>query len=182
MRQNDACVRHCRGGIFATAILMLCLPGYGEGNVRLHGILVAEPCVIPPGEEEVFMDFGNVVDKYLYLNQRTPGQTFEIHLAECDLHLGNMVKVTFKGTESLKLPGLLALASGSQASGIAIGMESIAGRALPINSPGENMALAAGDTRIRVQAYVQGEPEALANKSIARGPFSAVATFSLEYE
>ncbi|QJU38089.1 hypothetical protein [Serratia marcescens] len=47
------------------------------------------------------MDFGTIIDKYLYLNTRTPGQTFEIRLAECDI---------------------------SQAKGITIGLETLAGK------------------------------------------------------
>ncbi|MGO2465654.1 MAG: fimbrial protein, partial [Serratia proteamaculans] len=35
---------------------------------------------------------------------------------------------------------------------------------------------------INLQAYVKGEPEAIQNKSIGRGTFSAVTTFTLEYE
>ncbi|MGQ8819586.1 fimbrial protein, partial [Serratia sp. NA_13] len=32
------------------------------------------------------------------------------------------------------------------------------------------------------KAYVQGEPQAIADKTIGRGRFSAVATFQLDYE
>lgn len=92
-------------------------PAAAEENMRFHGTLVAEPCVIPPGEEEIQLDFGTIVDKYLYLNIRTHSQSFALHLAECDLSLGNTVSITFSGTENAKLPGLLALDGGSSASG-----------------------------------------------------------------
>lgn len=153
-----------------------------EKNMRFHGALVAEPCVIPPGDETVVLDFDTVIDKYLYLNTRTPGQRFELHLKQCDLSLGKTVRVTFSGSESVALPGLLALDGASQASGIAIGMETLQGEPLPINQPGKNQALESGNNTLVAQAYVQGEPQALTNKAIERGPFSAVATFSLEYE
>lgn len=167
----------------AAAVWLLCgQPGMAAENMRLHGALVAEPCVIPPGDETVELDFDTVIDKYLYLNTRTPGQAFELHLAQCDLSLGKTVKVTFSGTESTVLPGLLALSGASQASGIAIGMETPQGEPLPINQPGKAQPLASGTNRLVALAYVQGEPQALAHKAIERGPFSAVATFSLEYE
>ncbi|AGP43368.1 type 1 fimbrial protein [Serratia plymuthica] len=167
----------------ATAALLLCSQlSLAAENMRLHGALVAEPCVIPPGDETVVLDFDTVIDKYLYLNTRTPGQPFELHLAQCDLSLGKTVRVTFSGNESAALPGLLALNGGSQASGIAIGMETAQGESLPINQQGKAQALVSGANILTAQAYVQGEPDALKHKAIERGPFSAVVTFSLEYE
>ncbi|HDG9775442.1 TPA: type 1 fimbrial protein [Raoultella planticola] len=161
------------------------LPGFaaqGGENVLFHGALVAEPCVIPPGEENLQLDFGTVIDKYLYLNQRTHGQPFELHLTECDLGLGTMVQVTFSGNENPNLPGLLALDGASQASGIAIGMETSEGKSLPLNQTGQKYPLVKGNNRIAFKVYVRGEPGAIANETIERGPFSAVATFRLEYE
>lgn len=151
-------------------------------NVRLHGALVAEPCVIAPGDESVRLDFGTVIDKYLYANVRTHGQAFDIHLSECDLSLGKTVKVTFSGAENPNLKGMLAIEGSSTASGIAIGMETQAGNPLPLNKPGEGSRLVDGSNTLTVLAFVQGEPAAIANRSIERGPFSAIATFSLEYE
>ncbi|QJU41463.1 fimbrial protein [Serratia marcescens] len=151
-------------------------------NVRLHGALVAEPCVIPPGDEEIALDFGTIIDKYLYLNTRTLGQKFEIRLAECDISLGKTVAVTLLGTESLALPGLLAINTGSQAKGIAIGLETPEGKALPMNKAGDKYSLRAGGNSVALRAYVRGEPLALERKTIGRGPFNAVATFRLEYE
>lgn len=151
-------------------------------NVRLHGALVAEPCVIPPGDENIRLDFGTVIDKYLYTNQRTHGQAFEIRLTECDLSLGKTVKVTLSGIENPQLAGLLAIEGGSEASGIAIGMETQSGQPLPLNKIGEGYRLVSGSNTLTVLAYVQGEPNAIANRTIERGRFSAIATFSLEYE
>lgn len=167
----------------AVMALLLCSQwSLAADNMRLHGALVAEPCVIPPGDETVVLDFDTVIDKYLYMNTRTPGQPFELHLAQCDLSLGKTVKVTFSGNESAALPGLLALNGASQASGIAIGMETAQGEALPVNQQGKAQTLVSGVNILTAHAYVQGEPDALANKSIVRGPFSSVVTFSLEYE
>ncbi|MEL5415162.1 MULTISPECIES: fimbrial protein [Serratia] len=170
--------------VMGLALALCCLPPLAGAadNLRFSGALVAEPCVIPPGQETIALDFGNVVDKYLYLNQRTPGVPFAITLADCDLSLGKTVTVTLSGKESAALPGLLAPAAGSQAAGIAIGLESAAGEALPVNRPGGKVRLSSGSNNIRLQAYVQGEPDAIAKKALVRGEFNAVATFSLEYE
>lgn len=151
-------------------------------NMKFHGALVAEPCVISAGKESLQLEFGTVVDKYLYSNLRTHGQQFELHLADCDLSLGASITVTFGGEENQYLPGLLALIPGSQASGIAIGIETADGESLPINKTGQAYPLAKGSNVIVFKAYVAGEPKAIVNKAIKHGPFSAVAVFKLEYE
>lgn len=172
------------GGLVSLLAALATAPAWaGEGkNVHLYGTLVAEPCVIPPGEEEITLDFGTVIDKYLYLNTRTQGQPFSIHLTECDLSLGRMVNVIFLGTENTALPGLLAIDGVSQATGIGIGLETQQAKPVPINRASNKYLLQSGDNRIALKAYVQGEPDAIRNQSIERGPFSATATFSLEYE
>ena len=161
--------------------LMLYQAAWAE-NVRLHGALVAEPCVIAPGSESVTLDFGTLMDKDLYANQRTRGQPFDIRLMECDASLGKTVKVTFSGIENPRLAGMLAIDGGGQAKGIAIGMETPAGQKLLLNKPSESVRLVNGSNTLTMLAFVQGEPQAIASRTIERGPFSAIATFSLEYE
>ncbi|VFS14976.1 fimbrial protein [Enterobacter cancerogenus] len=104
-----------------------------ENNVHLTGALVAQPCVIPPGEENIPVEFGTVVDKYLYANERTKSEEFAIHLTECDPDVAQRVKVTFGGTPNTALPGLLALDGGSEAKGVALGLETEDGTALVLN-------------------------------------------------
>ncbi|CAI1772235.1 Fimbria A protein precursor [Serratia quinivorans] len=170
--------------LLAQALIAIPLPSLAadDNNVHLHGALVAEPCVILPGDEDITLDFGTIIDKYLYLNTRTLGQAFDIHLEECDLTLGKTVSVRFTGTESTALPGLLALDGGSEATGIAIGLETPSAQPLPLNQASNKSLLQEGSNSIALKAYVQGEPDALREQRIERGPFSAVATFHLEYE
>lgn len=151
-------------------------------NIAYSGNLVTDPCTILPGNEEIQLDFGRVIDKQLYLNNRTQGQLFEIRLTECDLALGKTVKVTFTGTENSALPGLLAIDAASEATGIAIGLETLEAKPLWFNKKSDGYPLQAGNSRIALKAYVRGEPQALTDKTLGRGPFSAVATFNLEYE
>lgn len=166
----------------AGLLLLSSFAVHAGDNMLFRGALVAEACVIPPGEENLQLDFGTVIDKYLYLNQRTLGQPFAIHLTTCDLSQANTLTVTFSGNENRQLPGLLALDSSSQANGIAVGIETRQGKPLPLNLAGQKSILMAGSNLIAFKAYIQGEPEAIAQKTIERGPFSAVATFRLEYE
>lgn len=174
--------RPCLALLLGGTMLISSLPLQAEDNMRFHGALVAEPCLIAPGDEQIDLDFGTVIDQYLYLNTRTRGQEFIIRLTSCDLNIGKMVKVTFSGTENINLPGLLAINSTSQAYGIAIGLESSDGKLLALNKTGKSYPLASGSNTITMRAYVQGEPDAIKNKHIERGPFSAVATFGLDYE
>lgn len=184
-RQPSGDSRSRMGALLLVPMLMaapLLALAAGDNNLYLHGALVAEPCVIPPGDEEITLDFGTIIDKYLYLNTRTLGQAFEIHLEECDLTLGKTVSVTFTGTENQALPGLLAIDGGSEATGIAIGFETPSAKPLPLNTQSGKSLLQDGGNIIALRAYVQGESLAIADQTIGRGAFSAVATFNLEYE
>lgn len=177
MRQKLGCLGT------TVALLSLSLGVTAADNMRLHGTLVAQPCVIAPGDELVKLDFGTVIDKHLYHNQKSTKEEFRLHLSNCDLSLGTTVQVTLSGDENPRLPGLVALDATSEASGIGIGIESDEGKALPLNQPGERRyPLTAGDNFLRMQAYVQAEPQAIANHSINRGPFKATVTFALSYD
>lgn len=153
-------------------------------TVQFDGTLVEDACEVFPGDENIELDFGTVVDKYLYLNTRTHSQPFTIRLINCDLVLGKEVQVTFTGTESIALPGLLALDKGSQASGVAIGIEAENGNPILLNKPKnyiQKLHIGNGNN-LNLQAYVQGEPNALSTKTVGRGAFEATTTFILEYE
>jgi len=183
--QQHSCCRVLQT-LFWTILPMLGLTTFSlraqDNNVHLHGAIVAEPCIIAPGDDEIYLDFNNVVGKYLYLNTRTPGQKFEIRLVECDINLGKSVKITFTGKENITLPGLLAIDASSEASGIAIGLETLDAKPLALNKASDVFSLKKGDTPIELKAYIKGEPEAIVNRTIGYGNFSAVATFNLEYE
>ncbi|MFV8987786.1 fimbrial protein [Serratia fonticola] len=166
-----------------TVALLTLSQGAQAANMRLHGTLVAEPCIIPPGEETIRLDLGTVIDKHLYANQRTSSKEFKLHLSKCDPTLAQNVQITFTGMENPALPGLLALDVSSQASGIGIGIESEDGALLPLNQKSAHRyLLAEGENYLRMMVYVQGEPDAITNRTINRGPFSASATFALAYD
>lgn len=170
-----------------TLTLPLLLSGYllsanGE-TVNFDGTLIEDACEVYPGDEAVVLDFGTVIDKFLYMYNRTQSQAFAIRLINCDLVLGREVKVSFSGTESVSLAGLVALDSGSQAKGVAVGLETASGSALKLNSGSYTQALTAGSNNaLNLKAYVQGEPLALQNRTLVLGPFTATTTFTLEYE
>jgi len=151
-------------------------------TVNFDGTLIEDACEIYPGDEAIELDFGTVIDKYLYLNTRTHSQPFAIRLINCDLALGREVRVTFSGMASGALPGYLAFDSSSSAKGAAIGLENSAGELLAINSGNYTQQLQGGSSNtLNLKAFVRGEPLALQNKSIQLGAFTATANFTLEY-
>lgn len=177
-------MRQILGYLCATVALFVLSSGVqAESKIRLHGTLVAEPCVIAPGEETVQLDFGTVIDKQLYSDRKTSSRKFKLHLSNCDLTLGKTVQVMFTGVENPALPGLLALDMTSLASGIGIGIQLENGDPLPLNQLGTHRyQLEAGSNFLHMMAYVQGEPDAITNRTINRGPFNASMTFALTYD
>lgn len=164
-------------------MLSTSLPIFAD-NVWFDGTLVEDACEVYPGDENIELDFGTVIDKYLYLNTRTHSQVFTIRLINCDLILGKEVKVTFTGNESVTLPGLLALDNISKAKGIAVGIETSAGMPIKLNKPQDyTQTLHTGNgNNLNFQAYLQAEPTALQEKNIVLGDFITTTTFLLEYE
>lgn len=172
--------------ILAGLGLLMAVPGTraaeGDNNVKFHGTLVNEPCVIPAGEENISLSFGTVAEKMLYAHTRTPGSAFAIHLTNCNTKIAKTVRVRFGGRESGALPGLLAPDADSEAGGIAIGLEMADGSALKLNTASRQQVLSDGENVIRLSAYVAGEPRALADRGLKEGAFRATGTFTLAYE
>ncbi len=157
-------------------------PDYGLAatGLTLNGALVAAACKIMAGDEALVIDLGEVTNHYLYLNTRTAGKTFQIHLEDCDTGISDKVTTTFSGNESTKLPGLLAL-GGTVEKGVAIGLETLAGIALPLNVTSAGQVLSIGANVIAFKVFVKAEPQAIANRSIKPGEYTAVSTFTLAY-
>ncbi|MEX7606156.1 fimbrial protein [Enterobacter asburiae] len=151
-------------------------------NVHFSGALVAEPCTLPDEYSDVQLDFGSVILKSLYQYQRTKSLPFTIRLEECDPSLMSLVSVTFEGTPDDQLSTLLALDPSSTAKGVAIGLEQSDGTSLDINKNGQFQQLTQGENTLKFLAYVQIKPDALTNKSVSAGDFSAIATFKLNYQ
>ncbi|WP_336280414.1 fimbrial protein [Cronobacter dublinensis] len=166
-------------------LLMLALSGsvYAEeDNVHFSGALVAEPCTLPEADTDIQLDFGSVVEKYLYKYQRTKSQPFSIHLTECNPTILSSVSVTFQGTADIELINMLALDASSSAKGVAIGLELADGTPLEINKASPFTALTNGSNTLIFNAFVQAQPTILANKTLVAGDFTAISSFVLAYQ
>lgn len=169
------------GGVLQLLLVLGAASAWAENdNLQFNGTLTTEPCTLDPNSENINVDFGTVIDKYLYINMRTHSKPFDIHLLDCDTTLGKSVTVTFKGAEDAELTNLLAL-SGGAASGIAIGLEQADGTALPINQTTSASQLMTGNNVLAFRGYVQAKPSAMQNQNLTRGDFTAMATFVLGY-
>lgn len=154
--------------------------GVAASNLTLKGALVAAACKIKAGDETLAIDLGVVTSAELYRYTRTIGKTFQIHLEDCDTSISNSVTTTFSGNESTQLPGLLAL-NGAGDQGVAIGLETLTDKPLPLNRVSDKQVLSNGNNVIAFKAFIKAEPQAIANKSITAGTFTAISTFTLDY-
>ena len=154
----------------------------GDNNVKISGALVSEPCTLSEASSDIQLDFGNLVSTFFYNSNRTPGEPFSITLVNCDTTLGSSATVTFKGSESVALPGLLTPDAGDT-QGIAIGIETNSAdpQQLALNKPSPVFSLTSGNNVITLKGYVQAEPAAIVAHSITAGAFTATATFEIAY-
>ena len=170
----------------ALALLMgvpLSLPSSARAadNLRFSGGLVAEACSFRPGDEAIVLDQLEASSHYLYLNARTVSKPFQIHLEGCDTSISSFVTTRFSGNENPALPGLLALGGGSTAAGVAIGIETPGDNLVPLNVASDRQLLSSGANVIAFKAFIKAEPQAILNRSITAGNFTATSIFMLNY-
>lgn len=154
---------------------------YAADNLSFKGNLVEQACTIRPGDEAITLELWDLTSKHLYINTRSVGKGFKLHLDDCDTTIGNTVNITFGGVENRELPGLLALDGASGASGIGVGIETLGNKPLPLNKVSDDQALSDGNNVIELKAYVQGEPTAIRDQTIGHGTFTVTSTFTLDY-
>ncbi|WP_330210479.1 fimbrial protein [Pseudomonas sp. AM4(2022)] len=150
-------------------------------NLSFKGNLVEEACTIRPGDEAITLELWDVTSKHLYINTRTQGKNFRLHLEDCDTTIGKTVNILFGGRENMALPGLLALDPGSGATGVAVGLETLSNKPLPLNQVSDDQVLSEGSNVIELKAYLQGEPQAIQDKTIGQGAYTVTSTFTLDY-
>ncbi|MBG5898547.1 type 1 fimbrial protein [Providencia stuartii] len=152
-----------------------------QERVTIKVNVIGEPCDVDLDSENITVDFGTIVDKYLYINTKSHIEPFTINLINCDVEDGEGVKVSFVGQENMNLPGMLAVDSGSMASNIGIAILDKNNLLIPINSETSIYMLKNGDNSFPFKGYVQAEPDAIKNKNIELGSFTATASFILNY-
>ncbi|KLU16955.1 MULTISPECIES: fimbrial protein [Xenorhabdus] len=152
-------------------------------DVRITLTVLAPACSIKTENQNIEVDFGNILNRDLYLQHRTKGKQFKLYLDDCDPRITKRLKIKFLGEQSEELPGLLAIRSDGRIRGVAIGMEKIDGTPMPFNKTSEFPLLADSQNNvIPFQAYIQATPRAIQEKNMGFGSFTAVATFEVNYD
>jgi type 1 fimbria pilin len=151
-----------------------------QENLSFHGNLIELPCTILDGDKSLQVHMGTINARDLY-SERAAAVPFSLHLEGCDTHVAGSVTATFTGTQDAQLAGYL-LPEGGSAAGIALGLADSAGHALPLTRPSTARALTTGENVLSFAVWVEGEPEAIKQKNIVPGDFTATATLTLDYQ
>ncbi|MEB0046572.1 MULTISPECIES: fimbrial protein [unclassified Pseudomonas] len=170
-----------RAGLALLLTLGLIPTGHAADNLRFKGNLVEQACTIRPGDEAITLELWDLTSKHLYINTRSVGKGFKLHLDACDITISETVTISFGGAQNRELPGLFALDGGSGASGIGLGIETLSNKPLPVNTVSDEQILSNGNNVIELKAYVQGEPSAIRDQTIGLGAYTVTSTFTLDY-
>ncbi|MGJ3355452.1 fimbrial protein [Providencia sp. Je.9.19] len=179
---------HCViGGLIFTLVGALPISAFADNSntIEYSGTLIALPCTVNPDSENVYVYFGeNVNAKDLYTGQRGAysDREFNFYLDDCDISLGNTISAKFTG--SATADGMLKLDPISEASGVVVGLETISGKALPVNDTKVESVypIKDGNMVIPIRAYLKADADAMKNKTIKPGWFTATLTYTLMYE
>lgn len=163
-------------------VMMGCCTGaLAASEVRLHGTLVSEPCMLEPDQEALQLDFGDVIAKVLYSAQRTLPRPLTLTLSGCDADMGQSVELSFSGNADADQPELLALSGAATAKGVAIGLSDAQGTTVPINKGSLRFPLQKGSNTLHFAAWLQASEQAIKQRQIEPGNVAAIATFYLTY-
>lgn len=154
------------------------------GDLSFTGVVMAYPCSIAPDSERVPVDFGKVSTKSLYINGKTVPVPFTINLEDCTPSVFDSVTVTFSGTANGNLADRLAISATSpgNAGGVGIGLLEEDDTPVRLNVATRPAAISDTTLRLNFQAFVEAEPDALANGTLTTGPFTATANYTLNYQ
>ena len=151
--------------------LSLAADAQAADNLSFKGNLVQEACTLRPGDEAVTLELWDVTSKHLYINTRSQGKDFRLHLENCDTTIGATVSITLAAGKTPRCPACSRwmAAVAPQASGWRI--ETPSNKPLPLNLPSDAQVLIDGSNVIALKAFVQGEPQAISDQTIGQGAY-----------
>ncbi|WP_272691079.1 fimbrial protein [Providencia sp. PROV116] len=181
--------RYLIPGVFSSVIFLaniVSLNAYASNSneIQYSGTLIALPCTVNPQYENFEVFFGFSINEKDLANGRRFYSKEDIlfRLDNCDVSMGNSISAKFSAASTTDA-GLLNVDAISEASGIAIGLETPSGVALPINNTQvESMVpIKDGEMIIRLRSYLQAIDSGAIN-TVTPGFFSATLTYSLIYQ
>ncbi|MEN9534213.1 MAG: type pilus assembly protein FimF [Pseudomonadota bacterium] len=175
-------------GLLMTPVLAVtAAPGANDlellGNtMRLHGRIIAQPCIISPESADQSVDLGVVDVRELYSAGAGEKVPFVIRLTNCKPGIFRMAKVTFSGTADPQMSGALAFSAGS-AKGAGIRLYDANQANLNLDAASSGYVLGdSTENELLFYARVEGHPNAIAAKNIKPGDYTAVANLKVAYE
>lgn len=146
-------------------------------DMNFRGILGADSCKLSTDSQDQIIEFPTIVRSTFKNNSRSAPQKFALNLLDCDLSMGESVKVTFYGEESREQPGTFAITEGD-AQGVTIAIESASGVAIKPSVAMRPVILMEEGNVLNFRASIQGNDYA----AIKEGQFVSSVKFVLEYE
>ena len=154
------------------------------GDLSFKGVVMAYPCSIAPESARVLVDFGEVSTKSLYINGKITPVPFTITLQDCNPNVFNTVTVTFSGIANGNMADRLAITATASGNAGGVGIGLLEEDDTPVRLNVATRPTLINDTLLRLsfQAFVEAEPDAIANGTLTTGPFTATANYTLNYQ
>lgn len=151
-------------------------------QVNFSGVLRnVIPCNIN-SDSDLIVAFNEVNDKDLY-QKREIMQPFDITLSGCEYLPDFAYSMTFTGVENSNIKGAVAIDDNKEDAGYGIKIMNESGEVqLNTQYPLQVAAKNGLPTTIAFKAYIIGEEDAINNRSIQLGDFTATTTFNIYYE
>lgn len=175
------------GVLFSVLLSVTFLPVSGYASeLEFKGNLLDRPCQIDPSSVAQDVTFRETaIPLYHVWPGKSYKEKFQIKLVNCHATtMGKVVELTFKGAEEPKLPGYLQV-SGVNSGRLGIGIIDTDGGSLlklnQVQNGGLGNKVEKDSVTLNFKAFVQATPEAIKDKSVQAGDYSATATFELLY-
>lgn len=166
----------------------LCSLSHGSfADMVFTGNLQDRLCQLAPSSAEQDVIFPQMtLAQFLDAPGRSPSQNFAIRLLNCQADApGKVVKLIFSGQSEQSVPGAVKV-SGVNSGKLVIQLvdtDGITPLALgEAHRAGKGDLITADMMTLNFSAYVRPTPDALAERSVKEGDYSAVVTFEINYQ
>lgn len=107
------------------------------GNMRFHGVIVAESCRIEAGDRKMTVNMGQISsNRFHSVGEDANPVPFSIHLRDCNTAVSQLVGISFNGVADGKNPDVLSVGEGTGiATGVGIALFDKEDHLIPLNSP-----------------------------------------------
>ena len=154
------------------------------GDLTFKGVVVAYPCSIAPESERVPVDFGEISIQSLFASGKTTPIPFSIKLVDCSPDVFDSVTVTFDGVQNAQMADRLAIVAKmpGNAGGIGIGLLEADDTPVKLGIATRPTSIGSTTMQLDFQAFVEAEPDAIANGTATTGAFTAATNYTLNYQ